>query len=66
MASAPLPLWLKENGMKMSFPPRLGQNEKITGELGWTKEQLEAAKAEGARRRRERRTKRNHRMTQEE
>lgn len=51
MAPAPVtPEWLKENDMKMSFPPRLGQdNEKIiVGELGWTKEQYEAAKAEGA------------------
>lgn len=51
MAPAPVTTeWLKENDMKMSFPPRLGQdNEKIiVGELGWTKEQFEAAKAEGA------------------
>ena len=51
MAPAPVTTdWLKENNMMMSFPPRLGQdNEKIiVGELGWSKEDFEAAKAEGA------------------
>ena len=51
MAPAPVTTdWLKENNMMMSFPPRLGQdNEKIImGELGWSREDFEAAKAEGA------------------
>lgn len=51
MAPAPVtPEWLKENDMMMSFPPRLGQdNEKIImGDLGWSREEFEAAKAEGA------------------
>ncbi len=35
--------------MKMSFPPRLGQdNEKIiVGELGWTKEQFRSRQSRG-------------------